>query len=65
MTRKEKKLVTLFREFKEFDNFKEKDLIKTLHTTSAQFENMSPFSWQEHHGERKMKQKLLKAFTKK
>lgn len=63
MTRKEKKLVALFKEFKEFSDIKDKDLVKILHTASSQFENMSPFSWQEHYGERKIKQKLLKKFT--
>lgn len=65
MTRKEKKLISLLREFKEFESTKDKDLVKSIYTTSPNFDNLSPFSWQEHHGEKKMKQKLLKTFTKK
>ena len=65
MTRKEKKLVTLFKEFKEFEKSEDKDLLKLIYTTSSHFENMAPFSWQEHYGEKKMKQKLSKTFSKK
>ena len=58
MTKKEKILVALFAELKSFENYEPKELLKFIHTASSSYDNMSPFSWSEHHGEKRMKIKL-------
>lgn len=58
MTKKEKILVALFAEFKSFENYEPKELLKFIHTASPSYDNMSPFSWSEHHGEKRTKIKL-------
>ena len=58
MTKKEKILVALFAELKSFENYESKELLKFIHPVSPPYDNMSPFSWSEHHGEKRTKIKL-------
>jgi hypothetical protein len=58
MTKKEKILIALFKELKSFEHHDLKYLLKFIHTASFSYENMSPFSWSEHYGEKRTKIKL-------
>jgi hypothetical protein len=63
MTKKEKILIGLLSECGKLKNQNQKDLLKFIHTINESFENMSPFSWSEHHGGKKTKLKLKKLYN--
>jgi hypothetical protein len=65
MTKKEKILIALFTESEKFKNEDHKFLLKYIHTTNEEFDEMSPFSWSEHHGGKKTKLKIKKLYNKK
>jgi hypothetical protein len=64
MTRREKTIVSLLLETKEFKEKKEKELLKFIHTVNGDFDNMSPYAWEDHHGGKKFKLKVKKLYNK-
>jgi hypothetical protein len=64
MTKKEKILVSYLQETKEYANEDVKEIMKFIHTVNNSFEGMSPYSWEEHHGGKKFKQKIKKLYNK-
>lgn len=63
MTKKEK---IISAEFKSLDAFKTidiKDILKFIHTTNPDFDNMSPFAWSEHNHGKKLKTKLNRLYN--
>jgi hypothetical protein len=64
MTKKEKILIALIAESEKFKNEDAKSLLKYIYTTNEEFDNMSPFSWSEHHGSKKTKLKIKKLGNK-
>jgi hypothetical protein len=65
MTKKEKILVGLLQEASEQMKSKDpKDLIKFIHTINPDFESMSPFSWSEHYGGKRTKNKIKSLYNK-
>jgi len=65
MTKKEKILISLLCESEKLKDADSKYLLKFIHTTNEDFDKMSPFSWSEHHGEKKTKLKIKKLYNKK
>jgi hypothetical protein len=63
MTKKEKVLISHFKEQSKFKDADCKELLKFIHTVNPLFENISPFSWSEHHGDKKTKNKLKKLYS--
>jgi hypothetical protein len=63
MTKKEKILIGLLSECEKLKNEDQKDLLKFIHTINESFDDMSPFSWSEHHGGKKTKLKLKKLYN--
>jgi hypothetical protein len=63
MTKKEKILVGLLAECEKWKNQDQKELLKFIHTINKSFDEMSPFSWSEHHGGKKTKIKLKKFYN--
>jgi homospermidine synthase len=63
MTKKEKVLISYLKQQGEFKDSESKDLLKFIHTVNPLFENISIFSWSEHHGDKKTKNKLKKLYS--
>jgi hypothetical protein len=63
MTKKEKILVGLLAECEKWKDQDQKELLKFIHTINTSFDEMSPFSWSEHHGGKKTKIKLKKLYN--
>ena len=66
MTKKEKIIIGLLQEAcGEFRQKDQKDLIKFIYTINQDFDSMSPFSWSEHYGGKRLKNKIKSLFIKK
>jgi hypothetical protein len=63
MTKKEKVLVALLQQTSKFKNDPPKDLLKYIHTVNHDFENISPFAWEEKNGNKKIKNKIKKLYN--
>jgi hypothetical protein len=65
MTKKEKILIGILQEASEQMKLKDpKDLVKFIHTINTDFDSMSPFSWSEHHGGKRTKNKIKSLYNK-
>jgi len=62
MTKKEKILSAEFLVLEKFKTMDSKDILKFIHTTNPDFDNMSPFAWSEHNHGKKLKVKLKKIY---
>jgi hypothetical protein len=64
MTRREKTIVSLLLETEKLKEKKEKELLKFIHRISKDFDGMSPYAWEDHHGGKKFKLKIKKLYNK-
>jgi hypothetical protein len=62
MTKKEKVLVSYFKQSSRFNQEDEKNLLKFIHTVNANFDGVSPFSWYEKHSDKKIKNKIKQLY---
>jgi hypothetical protein len=66
MTKKEKIIIRLLQEARaQFQKKDQKDLIKFIYTVNPDFDSMSPFSWSEHYGEKRFKNKIKNLYNDK
>jgi len=65
MTKREKIIVSLLLETENHKETKEKDLLKFIHTVNEDFDNMSPYAWENHHCDKKFKIRVKKLYNKK
>jgi len=66
MTKKEKIIIGLLQEANSSLHQKDqKDLIKFIYTINPSFDSMSPFSWSEHYGEKRFKNKIKNLYNDK
>jgi hypothetical protein len=58
MTKKEKILISTLKSSNKFSVIGDKDILKYLHATNPVFENLSPFDWEKHNGNKRFKVKI-------
>lgn len=58
MTKREKILTNILKSSNIFSGLGDKDIIKYLHTINPNFENLSPFDWEQRYGNKKFKIKI-------
>ena len=66
MTRKEKVLASMLKlASRDLQEKEDKDILKLIHTTNPNFENLSIFSWLDKYGEKNTNKKIKLNFSKK
>jgi hypothetical protein len=64
MTKKEKIIASIIQDTNLHKAKKQKEILKFIYTINKDFDNMSPFAWEEHHGGKKFKIKVKKLYNK-
>ena len=64
MTKREKIMASSLAETNLHKDSSQKEVLKFIHTVNKDFENMSPYAWEEHYGGKKFKVKIKKLYNK-